>query len=257
LPAEKRRREALAARFARRLSSWGKLGELLFFPSSCQICEAFLEEIGEKVICRECLGELKSVDSPFCLCCGAFFDGAGEPHLCGDCLRDRPPFTRHRSGGRYDGTLKDLILLYKYRGFEVLSRVLADFVLLGLGGEEDLWSGVEAVVPVPLHPAKERKRGFNQAVLLAKALARRRNLPIVKRRLVKTRPTSAQTSLQAGEREINLKGAFRVRRASGLIGKVVLLVDDVYTTGATVRECSRTLKRAGVREVRAVTIARA
>jgi ComF family protein len=245
------------ALLTRWLSSWGKLGELLLFPSCCQICEVLLEKTGEKVVCGECLEDLKESDSPFCLCCGRFFEGVGEPHLCADCLRDRPPFTRHRSGARYEGVAKDIILLYKYRGFEVLSRFLADFVIRSLGREEDLWSGVQAVVPVPLHPSKERSRGFNQAVLLAKELARKQEIPLLKGRLVKVRPTAAQTSLKAGERETNLRGAFRVKNAAGLKGKVVLLVDDVYTTGSTVRECSLVLKKAGVKEVRAVTIARA
>jgi ComF family protein len=241
----------------RALSRWGKLGELVLFPSTCQVCGILLEKTGEKVVCAECLGKLRPVASSFCLCCGAFFDGAGEPHLCAECLADRPPFTRHRSAGRYEGVVKDIILLYKYRGFEVLSRALADFVLRGLGAEGDLWAGIEAVVPVPLHRARQKSRGFNQAALLAKALAGRMSLPLVKRRLVKTRPTPTQTSLQAGKRETNLRGAFRVRKAAELEGRIVLLVDDVFTTGSTIRECSRTLKKAGVKEVRAVTVARA
>jgi len=242
---------------ARRLSSWGKLGELLLFPSSCHICEALLEKPGEKVVCRDCLNGLNGTHSPFCLCCGRFFDGAGDPHLCVNCLESRPPFTRHRSGARYDGVVKDLILLYKYRGFEVLSGVLADFLIRSLGREEDLWSGVEAVVPVPLHPDKEKRRGFNQARLLAKRLGRQKNIPLMAGRLVKVRPTAAQTSLEAREREINLKGAFQVQKTAGLKGKVVLLVDDVYTTGSTIRECSRALRKAGIKEVRAVTVAQA
>jgi len=242
---------------ARRLSSWGKLGELLLFPSSCQICEALLEKPGEKVVCRDCLNGLNGTNSPFCLCCGRFFDGAGDPHLCANCLESRPPFTRHRSGARYDGVVKDLILLYKYRGFEVLSGVLVDFLIRSLGREEDLWSGVEAVVPVPLHPDKEKSRGFNQARLLAKRLGRQKNIPLMAGRLVKVRPTAAQTSLGAREREINLKGAFQVKKAAGLKGKVVLLVDDVYTTGSTIRECSRALRKAGIKEVRAMTVAQA
>lgn len=242
---------------ARRLSSWGKLGELLLFPSSCQICEALLEKPGEKVVCRDCLNGLNGTNSPFCLCCGRFFDGAGDPHLCANCLESRPPFTRHRSGARYDGVVKDLILLYKYRGFEVLSGVLADFLIRSLGREEDLWSGVEAVVPVPLHPDKEKSRGFNQARLLAKRLGRQKNIPLMAGRLVKVRPTAAQTSLGVREREINLKGAFQVKKTAGLKGKVVLLVDDVYTTGSTIRECGRALRKAGIKEVRAVTVAQA
>ena len=242
---------------ARRLSSWGKLGELLLFPSFCQVCAALLEKPGEKVVCGDCLGKLRRIEGPFCLCCGRFFEGAGEPHLCAECLRNRPPFTRHRSGARYKGIAKDIILLYKYRGFEVLSRVLADFIIRSLDREDDLWSGVEAFVPVPLHPAKERRRGFNQARLLAGRLARQKNIPLLEGRLVKVRPTPAQTSLEARERKTNLEGAFQIKRSVGLKGKIVLLVDDVYTTGSTIRECSRALRKAGVKEVRAVTIARA
>jgi len=247
----------LTSLLARRLSSWGKLGELLLFPSSCQICKALLEKRGERIVCLDCLGRLKATIRPFCLCCGRFFDGAGEPHLCADCLGSRPPFTRHRSGATYEGIAKDIILLYKYRGFEVLSGVLADFLIRSLGREEDLWSGVEAVVPVPLHPAKEKSRGFNQARLLAKRLAKHKNIPLQAGRLVKVRRTDAQTSLDARARATNLKGAFEVRKNAGIKGKIVLLVDDVYTTGSTIRECSAVLKKAGVEEVRAITVAQA
>jgi competence protein ComFC len=240
-----------------RLSAWGKLGALLLFPSSCEICRALLIEPGEKVVCRSCLAGLRMTHPPFCLCCGRFFDGSGESHLCAVCLERRPSFSRHRSAARYEGVVKDIILLYKYRGFEVLARGLADFIIRSLGREEDLWSGVEAIVPVPLHPRKERSRGFNQARALARRLAQRTNVPLVHKHLLKVKPTPAQTSLEARDRETNLKGAFRVRKPSGLAGKVVLLVDDVCTTGSTLRECSKVLRLAGAKEVRAVTVARA
>jgi ComF family protein len=240
-----------------RLSFLGKLGALLLFPSSCEICRTLLVRPGERVVCRDCLDGLKMTPSPFCLCCGRFFDGSGESHLCAACLEKRPSFVRHRSVARYEGVVKDIILAYKYRGFEVLAGALGDFIIRNLGREDDLWSGLEAIIPVPLHPAKERKRGFNQARLLARRLSQRTGIPIVNRRLVKVRATPAQTSLDARDREINLRGAFRVRKLAGLAGKAVLLVDDVYTTGSTLRECSRALRRAGVKEVRAVTLARA
>jgi competence protein ComFC len=240
-----------------RLSFLGKLGALLLFPSCCEICRTLLVGPGERVVCRDCLDALRMTPSPFCLCCGRFFGGSGESHLCAACLERRPSFARHRSVARYEGVVKDIILVYKYKGFEVLAGALGDFIIRNLGGEDDLWSGLEAIVPVPLHPAKERNRGFNQAGLLARRLSQRTKVPLVSRRLVKVRPTSAQTSLEARDREINLRGAFRVRKPAGLAGKVVLLVDDVYTTGSTLRECSRALRQAGVKEVRAVTLAHA
>jgi competence protein ComFC len=207
-------------------------------------------EPGEKVVCRNCLTGLRMTPPPLCLCCGRFFDGSGESHLCALCLGRRPSFSKHRSAARYEGVVKDVILLYKYRD-------LGDFIIRSLGREEDLWSGLDAIVPVPLHPAKERRRGFNQARSLARRLAQRTRVPLVHKHLQKVRPTPAQTSLEARDRGTNLKGAFRVRKPSAVAGKVVLLVDDVCTTGSTLGECSRTLRLAGAREVRAVTVARA
>ncbi len=243
--------------FHRLLSSVGKAAELLFYPSYCELCRAFLEEAQEKVICRRCREKIRRSAAPFCPCCGRFFESEVEPHLCGACLEKQPVLAKHRSFARYEGLVKDVILLFKYRGFKTLGKWLGDLLAESLENEEDLWEGVEAVVPVPLHPKKERKRGFNQSQVLARRLAKHRALNLLERRLIKVRNIPAQTSLEAGEREKNVQGAFRVRKAKDLQGKIILLVDDVYTTGSTLRECGLVLKKAGAREVRAVTIAQA
>jgi ComF family protein len=150
-----------------------------------------------------------------------------------------------------------MILLFKYHGFEVLGLDLGDFLCRSLAAEDDLWLGLDAVIPVPLHRKKLKTRGFNQAEVLAGRIARARKVELLGRRLVKVRNTPAQTTLEGKERDQNVRGAYRVRRAGDVKGKTVLLVDDVFTTGSTIRECSRTLKQAGVVEVRAVTLARA
>ncbi len=243
--------------FRRLVSSAEKFVEVLLYPSFCEICRAFLERPHEKVICRECQEKIKPWAYSYCLCCGRFFEGAGEPHLCRDCLERTPPFVKHRSCARYEGIIKDVILLYKYRGFEILGQYLGDFVGRTLGVEEDLWPGVEAIIPVPLHPAKEKKRGFNQARVLARRLSKIKNIKLIEKRLVKVKNIPPQTSLEADERARNVRGAFRVRKPEELQSKIVLLVDDVYTTGSTLRECSSVLKKAGVKEVRAVTVAQA
>lgn len=193
----------------------------------------------------------------YCLICGRFFEGAGEPHLCLSCLEKPPPFVRHRSCTRYEGVVKDIILLFKYHGYEILGRDLGDFIVRSLGWADDLWSEVDAVVPVPLHRRREKRRGFNQAAVLASRIAKLRKIRFLSGRLIKVRNAPAQTSLEKAQRADNVKGAFRIRRSAGLAGITVLLVDDVYTTGSTMRECSRVLMRAGVREVRAVTVAQA
>lgn len=244
--------------FSRRTaSSWAKFIELVFFPSHCQLCSSFLERPGERVVCRSCLGKLKPHAASYCLCCGKFFEGAGNPHLCQDCLQAPPPFARHRSCAKYRGELKDLILLFKYRHLGILGKYLARFACEVLAGQEDLWWDVDAIIPVPLHPKRKKERGFNQAQVLAKELARMKGIELVERCLVKIKNIVPQTSLEAEQRRKNVRGAFRVKREENLKGKIVILVDDVYTTGSTLRECSKVLRKAGVKEVRAITVAQA
>jgi ComF family protein len=180
-----------------------------------------------------------------------------EAHLCGACLRGRPPFALHRSAARYEGAVKEVLLLFKYRRHRPLGKPLARFVHGALGEEESLWNGADGLVPVPLHPRRRRERGFNQAAVLAAELSRLTGIPVWSGALRRTARTPAQTTLSRAERLSNVRGIFQARRPGRLRGRVAVLVDDVFTTGATVRECARTLLRAGAREVRAVTIARA
>ena len=233
-----------------------KLAELLFFPSKCRICGAFLEKAGERVVCRSCLNGLVPCRSPFCLCCGRFFDAAGDPHLCLECLKHRPPYTLHRSCAGYEGTLREVILLMKYRGYAVLGSDLARFALEATGSDDGLWSGIDALIPVPLHPRKRKERGFNQAAVIARELGRVKGVPVKTKALGRVKNIPAQTGLEAGARKRNVSGAFAVRRPAEVKGLTVLLVDDVYTTGSTVKECCRMLRRAGAREVRVLTLAR-
>ncbi len=153
--------------------------------------------------------------------------------------------------------VKDVILLYKYRRFKVLGVDLARFAERALGGDEGLWWGVEAIVPVPLHPRRRRERGFNQAQVIAAELARLKGIDLVDDALVKVKNVPPQTSLQARERAHNVRGAFKIKKTQGIAGKTVLLLDDVYTTGSTLTECSLALKKSGVKDVRALTIAQA
>lgn len=241
----------------KKVSEYLKLAELIFFPSDCELCSRLLENPEEKIVCRSCLKSLKPRRTSFCLCCGKFFDDSGEPHFCRECVVARPAFSLHRSCGQYMGSLKDIIILFKYRGYRVLGKDLASFALTALGREESLWWDVDFLIPVPLFPKREKQRGFNQAAIVAQELARRKNIGLLEGDLVKVINTSPQTSLEAAERHKNLKGAFEVIPDHRIKGKTVLLIDDVYTTGSTLQECSLTLMKAGALEVRALTIAQA
>ncbi len=159
------------------------------------------------------------------------------------------PVDRSRAIGEYDGALRDIVHALKYDGRRSLARPLA--AMMANEGA-DVLAGAHAVVPVPLHPSRRRERGFDQAMDLSKALGS--ELCVALRRV---RATQSQASLPAAKRHRNVRGAFQVtRRAESLRGAIVVLVDDVSTTGATLDACAVALKAAGVREVRALTAAR-
>ncbi len=234
-----------------------KLAELIFFPSFCEICSSILDSPGEKIICHACLRNINPRRTSYCSRCGRFFDSLGDPHLCSDCAQKPPPFSTHRSSGRYQGVLKDIILLFKYRKFSILGKELARLAYKTLGAKRELFSGLEIVVPVPLHSKKRKQRGFNQAEIIAREIAKLLKIDYEKDALVKKKNTPPQTSLIAEERRQNIKGAFSLKKREKIEGKIVLLVDDVYTTGSTLRECSRVLIQGGAKEVRAISLAQA
>lgn len=169
--------------------------------------------------------------------------------LCPRCRRTSRRVDRARAVGAYDGALRAIIHAMKYEGRRSLARPLAE--LMRVCGADAL-EGAECLVPVPLHPSRRRERGFNQAADLARHL----NLP-VRHALRRLRATASQTGLPAAQRHRNVRGAFAATRAArGFIGRTIVLIDDVSTTGATLEACARALKEAGLKEVRALTAAR-
>jgi ComF family protein len=174
---------------------------------------------------------------------------------CGRCRRGLSPFARGASLGPYDGALRVVIHELKYRGRRRAAAQLARR-LEGLAGVAEVLRGAEALVPVPLHPRRRRERGFNQAELLAAELGRQAGVPVAAGALVRRTDTASQAGLTAARRRENVAGAFAVRHRSRVAGRVVVLVDDVYTTGATARACARALRDAGAAEIRLLTVAR-
>lgn len=243
--------------FYRNTAVWGRAASLLFFPSFCRVCRNLLEKPEERIVCRECLAKCVPRSGPECLCCGRFFEGGEEPHDCAACLARKPAYSIHRSCGRYSGVLKDLIILYKFQKIEFLGGVLAEFAAKARSGDEDLWRDMDIVIPVPLHRRRKRERGFNQSEVMARKLARAKGIEMTAGSLVKVKDVPPQTSLEAADREQNVRGVFVVRKRELIRGRTVLLVDDVFTTGATIGESSRALREAGARDVRVLTLAQA
>jgi ComF family protein len=221
-------------------------------PNFCLFCQAPLTPGAESLACPQCLAEIDMIPQPYCSCCGAPFRGAvGLEHLCQDCLTDPPPFSRARAVAFYDGRILEAIHRLKYQRQLIYAKFLGQ--LLTGSSAAHLVAAADLVAPVPLHPRRLRRRGFNQALLLAHAFP---EASLGREILVRRRPTLPQVKLSPQERLANVKGAFLVPDPEALAGKTVLLVDDVYTTGATVKECARALRRAGVGKVEVLTVAR-
>jgi ComF family protein len=256
---------------ARTEESWpAQLAATLFavlFPSDCRICQTPLVKISRLPVCQECLDAMCAIGGGVCAICGerlfssyAVAGAAGEPR-CGLCRRIEPPFARAAAYGSYETGLRELIHLLKYGGVRpaanVLGRMLAEAIATL---EPELPADSVAVIPVPLHRTKLRQRGFNQAELIARAAMkitpRADRLHLCAGVLERRRDTASQIGLTSHQRRENLRGAFAVAQPELVKGREVLVVDDVYTTGATVSECSKVLLRAGATKVWVATVAR-
>jgi ComF family protein len=227
----------------------------LLFPPLCHICKTFIPKAGELFICADCLGKITFLVNPLCPVCGTpFLTEDGVDHTCGDCLKN-PPLHICRSATHFSGPVQELIHRFKY-GYRVhLSQPLG---LLAANALQPFQSEAapDMILPVPLHRKRLRQRGFNQSQLIAGVLAKKWGVPLVTGNLRRVRWTEPQTTLDAAERRDNVRGAFDLRYPQRLEGKRVLLVDDVLTTGSTLRACAEPLREAGAAAIFAVTVAR-
>jgi ComF family protein len=229
----------------------------LLYPPRCEACG----QLRREPLCPECRAQLVPVAPPVCTVCGDGLDpSAASGPLCQQC---RPPrrraFTLARSVFYHQGPLVQAIWRFKYQCRLVLANPLAALLAAGLArlpSSEVEAAGMDVLCPVPLHPSRERERGFNQSALLAEGLAAALGKP-VRQLLTRTRATLPQVDLPVQSRSANVRDAFEPRLTEVIQDQRVLLIDDLYTTGATLGECARALRRAGAGEVRVLTLARA
>ncbi len=232
------------------------------YPPRCRACGSWISGRDAEYLCSACWPRIRLVSHPLCTVCGRpFFDASGEDHHCAACLARPPHFTRARAWGCYprddiaEHPLRQVVQKFKYGRKVSLGKPLGR--LLAEGCREFLQGcAVELIVPVPLHPKRLRWRGFNQSLLLARQVSFVYGVPVDPFLLYRNRETPPQTQLTEDERRRNVRGAFAIYPEKTLKGKSMLLVDDVYTSGATVNECSRVLLRGGAREVTVLTLAR-
>jgi competence protein ComFC len=226
------------------------------YPEICQICGEARATPAECYLCADCRAAARYIEPPFCERCGLPFEGAiSTAFECSNCRQTEWHFRSARSAVIARDQILEVIHQYKYRRAVWFEPFLADLLVQRaapeLRGERWDW-----IVPVPLHPARQREREFNQAERLARRLSAATGIPLNTRWLRRVIPTRTQTLLSRAERLANVRRAFALRGAPALQGERIVLVDDVFTTGATTSACARVLQDAGAGQVCVWTVAR-
>ena len=226
------------------------------YPQNCPICQKPLER-EEKEVCEDCWKTLAFLPSPFCPYCKSFLEDE-ETVFNHRCPYLSKPEDRKilavKSLGTFDDYYQKLIHRFKYDKKIPLGKYLAQSLGKIVEQERD-FVNCDLVIPVPLHPARYRERGFNQSEILAQGISQTMNLPLEKEILKRKKNTKDQTYLNAQQRAENVRGAFVITQPEKIKDKKVILVDDVITTGATLNECARMLQKAGAKVIFAVTLA--
>jgi ComF family protein len=226
----------------------------LLFPPKCVVCHTRCGNLVGRSLCHGCISSIERIVDPLCRLCGAEMIGeVDSTFLCGECLVNPPPFAVSRSLFRYDGAIVRLVHRLKYSKNHPILAGIREIVK---GEQLDAFKAADYIIPVPLHLSRLRKRGFNQSAVLAKLIFEGqgvRHAPDLLCRKINTMP---QSTLGGSERRKMARNSFAINEKYKIKEAVMTLVDDVYTTGATVRNCSHCLRKAGVKEVRVLTLAR-
>ncbi len=231
---------------------WRRAMDVLL-PPLCLGCDRPVTE--NQTLCAACWKAIHFVERPFCARCGAPFDvPVEEGTLCGQCLGGPPLYEKARSAVLYDDAIKPILLRFKHA--DRLHPVPALAAWMVRAGAE-LWAEADLIVPVPLHRWRLLKRRYNQAALLAQAVGKNLDKKVAVDLLVRRRASESQGRKNRKERRENVAGAFALRPGADVVGKKIVLIDDVLTSGATVEECARVLLSAGAATVSVVTLARA
>jgi ComF family protein len=226
----------------------------IVLPPGCAVCNLRIPCEGYGNFCDRCGAGIRYLLPPFCRICGIELFGADDHKpLCGECLRNPPPYSIARSVVRYEWEVQQVVHKLKY-GKE-LSVIPGLFELIS-NYDMSEFSDIDCVVVIPLHLRRLRRRGMNQAAVLARLFFADKLTLIRPDWLVRTRNTVPQTELGRRARRKNLKGAFQVRSKANFQGAGVCLVDDVFTTGTTVKECSKVIMDSGASHVKVLTLAR-
>ena len=225
----------------------------LIFPRKCIICDRY---DCQTEVCTECWKKLSFISQPSCFICSTPFPYENEKEsICAECIVNKPSYDRSISILEYDDASKKIIHDFKYKDqLHILEYIVNLMTNIG----KDIFNDLDIIAPVPIHKYKLLKRGYNQSALIAMNVAARKDLPYFPQLLIKSKNTLAQTGLKKSQRTINIRNSFELNNKlySNIADKNILLIDDVITTGSTVNECSRILKKEGANKVLILTLAK-
>lgn len=232
---------------------WIALADLIY-PPACSGCGVSVG--AHRGLCPSCWSRIRFIERPYCEVLGSpFSHDLGAGILSAEAIADPPVFDRLRSAAVHDGIVRDLVLSLKYRDRTDLAPMMASWMLRASDGTV---AACDGIIPVPLHRTRLFSRKYNQAAELARHLSRLSGKPLLATTLLRVKRTTQQVGLGAKARQDNVRGAFVLseHRAADVFGRRIVLVDDVYTTGATVAAATRALKKAGAADVTVLTFAR-
>ena len=236
--------------------NWLNVGLGFLYPETCQLCGEQRATAREGFVCRHCWTQVRFIRPPFCERCGLPYPGdLTAPFECTNCREMELHFTSARSAVVASGIVREVIHRFKYQRALWFEPFLADLLIREAKPalREQHW---DFIVPVPLHPVKHREREFNQAERLVSHLSAATGIPLNRKLLRRVIPTATQTLLTREQRATNMRGAFAVTDHAGLDGERIVLVDDVFTTGATTSACAKVLQSAGTGDICVWTVAR-
>jgi ComF family protein len=223
------------------------------FPWACAGCRRALENVEDEGFCGRCWLAIPRIDGPICRSCGIPLKDGGN--VCFPC-RKTPLTLMVRAAASYSPPLQPAIHRFKYTGRKSMAYPFRALIEYAWNQYPELHP-VDALIPIPLHPRTRHERGFNQATLLSEGLAESMGRPVLGNILIRTRKTAPQFKLRKAERLTNLHGAFGLEQKHASIkGLHILLIDDVCTTGATLKECAKVLRQSGAASVKALVLAR-
>ncbi len=222
------------------------------YPAQCRVCEKQLGLESVPYMCETCWHDIPLIEPPWCEMCGI----PNTEDVCNECATTPPPYGKLRTIAFYESALQQAVHLFKFEKRTSLAKPLAQLTIEHFPDDCDI-AEYDFILPIPIHKKRLRERGFNQATLIANEIAKTTGIQVVTDALVRYRNTSPQSSLDREARQTNIVGAFELQKKEVVRNKRILVLDDVYTTGATVREAVKVLWDADPAEIDVLTLARA